>query len=364
MTPPARILLIRPSALGDVCRTVPLAASLRAAWPEAQLDWLVQRGFEEAVAHHPAVSNVIGFPRREIALGRLWRTSARRTLTELLKALREARYDLVIDAQGLARSGFFAWATRAKRRVGFGDARELGWAGLTQRVRAPRNAHTVDRMLALIEALGVPALHDLRLYTGETDRQVIQARLGPVRSAVLAPTSRWPGKRWPAMRFAELAEQLLEQVDRIVLVGARAERDQCAQLIEHFASDERVLDLIGKTTVGELMAVIERSAIVIANDSAALHMAVGFDRPLVGLFGPTQIERVGPYGRAHDVIQATPPAPGISHKHDQRGAHAMGQISVAVVVEAVLQRLDRPSVQSTLESERATATQPTSAQQR
>ncbi|MCA9292995.1 MAG: glycosyltransferase family 9 protein [Phycisphaerales bacterium] len=348
MSDPKRILLIRPSALGDVCRSVPLAASLKAAFPHADLDWLVQSGFEAAVAHHPAVTRVITFQRREMALAKLWKPAGAGRLRQLLGELRRAHYDLVIDAQGLARSGFFAWATRAPRRVGFANARELGHLGLTQRVEVPKEMHTVDRMLALVEALGVEARPEMRLYAGETDQAAVPAALTRGRYAVVAPTSRWAGKRWAADRFAALMARMLEHdaVDAIAVVGAHSERAQCAPITEAFAGDPRVHDLIGGTSVGGLMAVIERAAIVIANDSAALHMAVGFDRPMVGLYGPTRIDRVGPYRRAQDVIQPTPPAMGTSHKHTQQGSAAMGQIQVEQVLDAILQRLRPRGVES------------------
>lgn len=348
MHDPSRILLIRPSALGDVCRTVPVAASLRTAYPQAELDWLVQSGFEAAVAHHPAVTRVISFPRREVAVARLWRSDAIGRLGRLVRGLRQSNYDLVIDAQGLARSGFFAWSTRAATRVGFANARELGFLGLNQRVRVPREMHTVDQMLALVSALGIEAKPDMRLYTGETDRAAVPDALARGRYAVVAPTSRWAGKRWPAERFAALLAELLNlgAIDAIALVGAHSERDQCVSITQRFATEPRVVDLIGRTSVGGLMAVIERSAIVVANDSAALHMAVGFDRQLVGLYGPTRIDRVGPYRRDSDVIQPAPPTAGTSHKHAEHGAAAMRRIEVDTVLQAVLQRLERTGVES------------------
>ncbi len=351
MPAPARILLIRPSALGDVCRTVPLVASLRKAYPDAAIDWLVQSGFEQAVLHHPAVSRVISFPRRDIALTRLWRPSAARTLLRLLKDLRRGGYDLVIDAQGLARSGFFAWCTRAPERVGYANARELGWLGLTRRVDAPTTTHAVDRMMSLIRALGIENSPDMRLYTSETDRNALSETLQGARYAVVAPTSRWAGKRWPADRFATLMGSLLGdgKLDAIALVGAHTERNQCAPITQQFSNDSRVVDLIGRTDVGGLMVTVQASSIVIANDSAALHMAVGFDRPMVGLFGPTRIDRVGPYLRAQDVIQPEQPPAGISHKHAVRGVEAMRRIAVTPVIDAALQRLNAGPVQSSLE---------------
>jgi ADP-heptose:LPS heptosyltransferase len=102
-----------------------------------------------------------------------------------------------------------------------------------------------------------------------------------------------------------------------------------------------VVDLVGVTSVGGLMAAVERAAIVVANDSAALHMAVGFDRPLVALFGPTRIDRVGPYGRAGDVIQKLQPGERLDHKDDRLGRGLMERITLEEVLDAAASRVGK-----------------------
>ena len=343
-----RILIIRPSALGDVCRSVPVLASLRCAFPGARIDWLVQDTFAPAIAHHPALTTVVPFARRALGAsasrGRLGKSLA------FLKSLREARYDLVFDMQGLARSGLFAWATRAPRRVGFANAREMGWLGVNERHSVASAMHSVDRMLELLQRAGVEPVTDMRLYAPPVDREAAAAdpTLAGKRYAVVAPTSRWPGKRWAPDRFAGLAAHLLARapLDAVVIVGSASERDQCDPLTALAASDARVIDRIGTTSIGALMALIERAAIVIANDSAALHMAVGFDRPLVALYGPTRIDLVGPYRRERDVIQHITPSDALDHKDEQTGRTLMDRITVDEVLEQASRSLSRFSSQT------------------
>lgn len=335
---PSRVLLIRPSALGDVCRSVPVLASLRRAFPRARIDWLVNDEFRAAIEHHPALSGVVPFARKELGAG-LRRLRAGPT-REFLAGLRRTKYDLVIDAQGLFRSGFFARATGAPRRVGFANARELGWAFMTERHEVDRGLHAVDRMLRLIELAGVPPIADMRLYSGSAEREAIAGLIGDGTSPiVLAPTSRWAGKQWPADRFAALARHLVSRGHRVAIVGAPSERGQCGELIGMAAEDLRVLDLVGKTGVGGLMALIERSPLVVANDSAPLHMAVGFDRPLVALFGPTNLATVGPYRRNADVIQHVRAGDSMDHKDEAGGRALMERISTSEVIAAAEQRL-------------------------
>lgn len=338
---PRRVLLIRPSALGDVCRTVPLAVSLKAAFPSCTLDWLVQDAFVGAVQAHPAVDHVVPFPRKD--LGRLAGSLRLGDVAGWLnRTLRDPGYDLVIDAQGLLRSGLFAWWTRAPRRIGPSDAREGARLAYTSAVRSPDGlgrAHTVDRMLDLVAAVGATPVRDLRLYAPPEARAwAAEEPALRARFAVLAPTSRWPGKRWPAERFAIVATELLARgYDRVVIVGAGGEKPQCGPLLQLAAQDGRVVDMLGRTSVSQLLALIERASLVIANDSAALHIAVGYDRPMIALFGPTRIDLVGPYRREADVIQHLEPGETehLSHKDDASGRELMERISVADVLRRV-----------------------------
>lgn len=351
---PRRILLIRPSALGDVCRTVPVLVSLRRRWPEARIDWLVQEGFEEAISEHPALhaqgpgggggGRVVPFPRKRFSRWANPGTTAR--ILNWMNSLRAVGYDLVIDAQGLARSGLFAWWTRAPLRVGYADAPELAWLGVNIRVDAPTSMHTVDRMLKLVEAAGAPAVRELRLYSSQADRTWLRAQPWAAnngRYVVIAPTSRWRGKLWPAERHAQLVRALLDDKDAgvatAVLVGARPEREQCGALLSLASAEPRVVDLIGSTSIRRLMAVIESSALVVGSDSAALHMAVGFDRPLIGLYGPTRVDLVGPYGRERDVIQHVSPADRLDHKDERSGRELMERIGADEVIAAARARL-------------------------
>lgn len=335
MPEPERILIVRPSALGDVCRSVPALASLRQAYPTAQIDWLVQDAFADAIRYHPALTNVIEFRRKE--LGATMRRGNIGPTRGFLSMLRAQRFSIVYDLQGLFRSGLFTWATRAPRRIGLANARELGWLGLTEKYHVPTNVHTVDRMLEVVRRSGVTVVPDMRLYSAPESRQRISedSDLQGQRFALLAPTSRWPGKRWPLGRFATVAAELLSRgYSRVVLVGAPGERDQCTELIKLSVRDPRIVDRIGKTSVSDLMALTEAAALVIANDSAVLHMAVGFDRPLIALYGPTDLAKVGPYKREKDVLQHRSDNESINHK-DGSGHALMDRISVDEVLARV-----------------------------
>ncbi len=317
--------------------------SLRRAFPEAEIDWLVQDSFADAIAAHPDLTAAVPFARKQ--LGRDLRSARSGSLVSLVRSLRQRRYDIVIDAQGLARSGLLAALSGSNVRVGHADARELGWLPLTHKVRSDQT-HTVDRMLDLLGPMDVEPVADLQLHCGSADRAFAEQLLGSAQPVVLAPTSRWLAKRWPAERWAALADRLRREITGpMVVVGGPGEQPQCAPLLDRASLHEGIIDLVGATSVGQLMAIIERSRLVIANDSAALHMAVGFDRPLVGLFGPTDISRVGPYGRDTDVLQHIESDQTFDHKNEAN-ALLMERIEVDEVFSAATRRLSRASART------------------
>jgi len=152
-----RILLIKPSAVGDVVHTLPVLAKLRQRYPEAQIDWLITPENADLVRHHPGLSNVVLFDRRRLArFGRNW--SATTGLFRLLGQIRRERYELVVDLHGQLRSAMFTLASGAPYRVGFERTREGAWVSYSHRIPLPTmEAHAVDRYLWLGQVLGFDA---------------------------------------------------------------------------------------------------------------------------------------------------------------------------------------------------------------
>jgi ADP-heptose:LPS heptosyltransferase len=340
---PSRILIIRPSALGDVVRTVPALVSLRRAFPDARISWLVADQFAPAIANHPDLSAVVPFPRRQI--GTWLRQGAFGELVDWVqKTLRDPSYDLVIDFQGLFRSGFLTLATWASTRIGLADARELGWLGYTRRVNVVGGfrAHHVERVRALVEAAGATWVENLRLYPNRAEEQLwaTDPDLGGRRYVLLAPTTRGLGRMWPTERYAAVASQLLSRrrdlgIDAVAVVGLESERKLCGPLL----AVDGVVDRVGATGISGLMTLIEHAALVLCNDSAAMHMAVAFRRPLVALLGPTDIGHAGPYKRKADVITHRRRGERVRHRDVQRASELMRRIEVDEVMKACEERL-------------------------
>ena len=299
MTSPQRILIIKPSSLGDVVHTLPVLHLLRRRWPEAKISWLVAPYCSGLLEGHPDLDEVIIFDRRRF--GTAWKNpSAGLELIQFKRDLRRRGFDLVIDLQGLFRSGWLAWQTRAPVRIGFANAREWAWIFYTHRVPiATMEQHAVERYLRVAAAAGCeegPA--EFHFVVSESDRSFVNEMLGEDEPfAVLMPGANWQTKRWDVQKFAGLVEPLRE---RFGLRSAIAGGPDTVDLAKAISG---AINLAGKTTLPQLVALLERASLVIANDSGPMHIAAALNRPLVTLFGPTNPIRTGPYGRPQCVVR-------------------------------------------------------------
>jgi lipopolysaccharide heptosyltransferase I len=322
----SRILLIKPTALGDVVHTVPVLAKLRRRFPKAQIDWLITPENAELVRAHPALSRVVLFDRRGFQRER-WQ--ALRKMGAMLAGLRRERYELVIDLHGQLRSAFFTLATAAPVRIGFdrpirrmadpvsgrpplrhgwAGARELSWMAYNRRIPIPTlNVHAIERYLWLGEMLGFddapiePALH----LPAEAEARARELReQGPLQGrdfAVIAPGTMWETKHWRVDGFAEIARRLGERNVAVAIAGTAKDAALGAQIA---AATPLALDLAGKTTPAELAALLRMARVCVTNDSGAMHLAVAMGTPVTAIFGPTDPVQVGPYGQAQNVVRA------------------------------------------------------------
>ncbi len=307
----SRVLIIKPSSLGDVVNALAVAPRLRRLLPGCAIDWLVNREYAPLVAA-AGIDSVIVFDRGS---WRRWSgvVHGARNLWHVSAGVRRARYDLAIDLQGLLRSGWFAWISGAPRRLGFADAREgAAWAYTHRITVARRHMHAVECCLAAVRALGddaAPVTWDWPGLDDAVPALRAQTGLAPGSFCVLVPGSRRAEKRWPAAAWAELAARIWNTHRMpIVLAGSPDETPIAdaimADAVTHGAAPDAVRNYAGALTLVELLALCRDSRIVVACDTGPLHMAVAAGARVVALMGPTHPDRHGPYGQRDHVVMA------------------------------------------------------------
>ncbi len=307
---PARILIVRLSALGDVIHALPAVAALRQALPAATIDWVVEDRAAPIVQARPEIDRAIVFPRREL------RGLARRPLALMSRAasfrreLATGDYDVSIDLQGNLKSGVVLRLSGARLRVGADRraSREASHLFAQRHARPPTTIrHRVERNLAIVSAVlgrtldwvdpGLPATPDA---ADRAIRLLGEAGLPERGYVLLHPGTSAFGsfKRWPAARFADLADRLRTEGHAVAVSASAAERALAARIVERTRGrDVPIVITPDLATLGE---VIRRASLFVAADTGPLHFAALAGTPLIGLFGPKDAAVYGPYGRRRD----------------------------------------------------------------
>jgi len=303
-----RILIIKPSSFGDVIHTLPVLNGLRQRFGDAHISWLVSTACSELLKGHPALDEIIPFDRKHYGrIGRSWRATL--DFIRFVRELRERKFDLVLDLQGLFRSGFLTWASGASKRMGFAATRECAGIFYTDRVVLPdKDMHAVDRNYLFGKLLGfddVPIAFDLPIQPQARDVVARKLADGGVKTnepyALIAPGTRWETKRWPTEFFAQVADAIQSEHGlAVVLVGAPDEVD-VAKRVQQLAV-EPVVNLAGQTSLPEMIAMVADAAIVVMNDTGPMHLAMALNKPLVAIYGPTNPSWTGPYRKCDSAI--------------------------------------------------------------
>ena len=307
-----RIAIIKPSAFGDIVQTLPLLPVLRERFSRADISWVINRRLSPLVADHPDLADWIGYERK--GGWRQWQA--------LLKQLSQRRFDLVLDLQGLLRSGLMTRATRAPIRIGLETAREgshFACHGLLEDSGRFVPAHRRYWRVAQFLGLG-NRRPEVTIPILPKDRDWADQILGKLGGHVVAihAGARWETKRWPVEHFAAVAAHVVGQHRAaLVLVGAGEEEPATAMLKDRIlglSPKARVLNLAGQTTLKQLAALLSSVSTLVTNDSGPMHLAAGLETPVVGLFTCTDPARSGPAPGRHALVQTQVDCAGSYHK--------------------------------------------------
>jgi heptosyltransferase-1 len=291
-----QLLIIKPSSLGDIVHGLQVASSLKAQRPDLEISWVVRDIFAPLVLACEVVDHTYVFRRDAGAKG----------FFELTRDIRQTKFDYAFDFQGLLRTGLIMLRTRAKHKVGRSDARE--GAGMFYKQLAPlppggRHAHALEILLQFCPMLDAQAelRGALRFRAPENLNLGFVDGRGGAKPLVMFPDSRRPEKRWGG--FKELTEMLIRDGTgrKIVWAGNNYFPDKDAFPPAQF------LNLTGNTSLVSLPALIQRADWVVSNDSGPMHLAAALGVRTLGIFGPTDPRRFGPYpliAPTNHVVQA------------------------------------------------------------
>lgn len=312
---PRHLLVLKPSSLGDVVHTLPAVAALRAAFPAARITWMVGEDWAPLLEGNPDIDDLLLFPRHEFRgpLGALrflrWRSSLPGRLSP----------DLILDFQGLLRTGLTAAAFRGVPMWGMSDAREGARFFQSRTVRVDPGMHAVERYLALAAALGakVDGLPVFRLPAGRAP----QAALPAGRWFLLHPFSRGRGKSLSAEAVKAFCR---ESAAPVVLAGRGAGLP---------ALPANAIDLLGKTSLHELIWLLRRASLVVSVDSGPMHLAAGVTDKLIGIHTWSDPCKVGPYRTGATVWKGREFFPALDPASSRAGTAVPDARDAAIIAQ-------------------------------
>jgi lipopolysaccharide heptosyltransferase I len=328
-----RLLVVRLGSLGDLVHTLPAVSAIHRTFPSLEIDWLVDAPHREFLSLVPVLASVIVL--RDRAAG-AW-LAAR-------SELRARQYDVAVDFQGLLKSAALARLSGARRVIGFTrrSARE-GMAApfYSERVDAETGQHVIDKNLALAGALGA-STDTLEFPLAESRSAAADAvRAGLDRYALINPGAAWPNKRWPTAAFVRVAERLREKygLESVVLWGP-GERALAEEIAGASGGAARAAP---ETTIRDLVEISRRARIIVSGDTGPLHIAAAVGVPAVGVFGPTNPRRNGPWRKDDVTISRYDTCDCHYERRCRRDADhwCLGTISFDEVAAAIDRRLNR-----------------------
>jgi lipopolysaccharide heptosyltransferase I len=347
------VLIVRLGALGDIVHAVPAAAALRAAVPEARIDWVVDAKHRELVDLVTVIDRVVPLEAPTVAG---W--------VDVVRRLRFVPYDVALDFQGLLKSAVLARASGASRVAGFSiwhlrekTARPFYSDGVPFQPDQPE-PHVIRKNLNLLSVLDVRTSEiDFPLLSVRTPAlDAAAAALGPDPFALVNPSAAWPNKRWPAERFGEVASFLREvRGMRSLVLWGPGEQELARSVVA--ASDGAAIEAPA-TRIADVLALSRDAALMISGDTGPLHIAAAVGTPVVAIFGPTDPNRNGPWS-PDDVTVSRFGTCGCHYvRRCRQSRWCLGDVTVAEVTAAIQQRLGRVHSSVRLQPDKSAPLQP------
>ncbi len=336
-------LIIRLSSLGDIIHTLPAFSAIRKNFPKAKISWLVEGKGKEILECVPGLDEIVVIKREDLDILKLrfWKN-----ISKLRKKI-ENKHATALDFQGLLKSGLFAYLSRAKRRIGFHrkNLKEpLASLFYTEHIKEiPEGIHVIYKNLMLLTHVGLKSeeitfpllipsesLESLRIKLENTGYD-FQKKLVVCNVGASWQTKRWFGERWVKLIKTIKKEGLFI----LVLWGNKEERELAEEV-----SEKAKVPLSPFLTLKEMLALVKNASLLVSGDTLALQVACAFTRPVVGLFGPTNPRRNGPF-RAEDQVAFHELSCSYCYRRKCSSLECMSLITVEEVSSLCLRLLEK-----------------------
>lgn len=344
-----RLLIVRLSAMGDIIHTLPAATALRHAFPQATLGWLIEERWAELLCTLPTPRSGRRSPQRPLVdrihtvNTKQWRSAPFSTQTweqvgAGLSDLRASRYQVAVDFQGGIRSSLLARWSGAPVIYGFAQPRENVASMFYTRQVIARGEHVVEQNLSLAQAvagqpLKMPQVDFPRDEAAEQECDRLLKDGGVHDFALLNPGAGWGAKQWPAERYGEVAKQLAQDGLKSLINFGPGEEDLARAVT---AASGGAAEPIARSLT-QLIALTRRASLFIGGDTGPMHLAAALGIPVVGIFGPTNPARNGPFGTRSIALRS--PSSPTTHTRRTQPDEGLLTISADQVVAAAWQLL-------------------------
>ncbi len=310
------ILIVKLSAIGDVIHTLPAMNALKDHFPDVRITWLVEEAAADLILGHPSLDNVI-VSKRKRWIKQLFSASFPKAAMEIVSFIRTFRskeYDMVIDFQGLLKSGIMVMLARGKEKIGFDKGMEHAECShFFYNRRIPpvsMEIHALTRGMMMVQALGVESDRvDYRLPVTNEDRRLVNdllsenGVLSKEKIICINPQATWETKLWDNEKFAKLSDQIQAHCEaRIVFTGGGEDRPVIDAIMS--MADKTCINLAGLTSLKMLAALYEQADVLVTTDTGPMHLGAAVGTRVVAIFGSTAPWRTGPYGSDHMVVRS------------------------------------------------------------
>lgn len=293
-----KILIIKLRAIGDVVLSTPVIENLRVAFPKATIEFLTESPSAPLVQNHPELDRVIVYPRQRLEK---WPFYKRWLFdSQFLWRLHSGKCDLVLNLFGNPRSAIMTFVTGASLRIGY-DFRGRKFAYTTAVPNRGAEVHEVEFNLDALRALPIPIVsHQPKLFVPEEDNRFVKNWIEENdlmgRFLIgLNPSGSWPAKRWPDEKFANLGKRLRDRFSAtVVVLWGPGEKETAQKIVDKI--DKGAL-LAPQTTLLQLAGFCEKLGLLVSNDSGPMHISAAMGTPTLGIYGPTNSNLQGPYGK-------------------------------------------------------------------